>query len=39
VNPQLTIMALATRLAFRLLQSELAPASQQPAKEASACPS
>jgi choline dehydrogenase-like flavoprotein len=39
VNPQLTIMALATRLAFRLLESELAPAPPQPDKEMSSCPS
>jgi choline dehydrogenase-like flavoprotein len=38
VNPQLTIMALATRLAFHLLGSEVA-APNPPHKEKSACPS
>ena len=39
VNPQLTIMALATRLAFALLGSGLAAAPRQREEEKSACPS
>jgi choline dehydrogenase-like flavoprotein len=39
VNPQLTIMALATRLAFRLLGGEVPVAAQNTDKETSACPS
>jgi choline dehydrogenase-like flavoprotein len=39
VNPQLTIMALATRLAFRLLGREVPAAPHQPDKEKSTCPS
>jgi choline dehydrogenase-like flavoprotein len=39
VNPQLTIMALATRLAFRLLGGGVSAAPHQPQQEKSACPS
>jgi len=39
VNPQLTIMALATRLAFRLLGREVTAAPHRPEEEKSACPS
>ena len=39
VNPQLTIMALATRLAFRLLGREVPAAAPHADKEKSACPS
>jgi choline dehydrogenase-like flavoprotein len=39
VNPQLTIMALATRLAFRLLGGEVPVAAHHTDKEKSACPS
>jgi choline dehydrogenase-like flavoprotein len=37
VNPQLTIMALATRLAFGLLGREVPAAAPQADKEKSAC--
>ena len=39
VNPQLTIMALATRLAFHLLGAEPRAAARNDEKERSACPS